>query len=104
VSLRLAYADVHPLLSAPNSLADFAEGLAAQADHLVRRRHYTCIKWLCLANEPPGGTWGYWWSRGPDNAPLTPAFKAVREALDRRGIALPLCGPDWTDLPKLEPV
>ena len=99
----LAYPEVHPLLSAPNSPEDFAAGLAALADHLIRGKHYTCIKWLCIANEPPGGTWGYWWSRGPDNAPLTPAFKAVREALDRRGIALPLSGPDWTSLPKLNP-
>ena len=99
----LAYPDVHPLLSAPASPEDFAEGLAALADHLIRQKHYTCIKWLCIANEPPGGTWGYWWSRGPDDAPLTPAFKAVREALNRRGIDLPLSGPDWTDLPKLEP-
>ncbi len=99
----LAYPEVHPLLSAPNSLADFAEGLAALADHLIRQRRYTCVKWLCIANEPPGGTWGYWWSRGADNALLSPAFKAVREALDRRGISLPLSGPDWTDLPKLDP-
>jgi hypothetical protein len=34
---------------------------------------------------------------------LAPAFKAVREALDRRGISLPLSGPDWTDLPNWEP-
>ena len=33
------------------------------ADHLVRQKHYTCVRWLCFANEPPGGTWGYWWSR-----------------------------------------
>jgi hypothetical protein len=99
----LAYPEVHPLLSAPNSQKDFAEGLAVLADHLIRQKHYTCIKWLCVANEPPGGTWGYWWSRGPDNAPLGPAIKAVREALDSRGIALPLSGPDWTDLPKLDP-
>jgi hypothetical protein len=98
----LAYPEVHPLLSAPNSLEDFAEGLAALADHLIGQKHYTCVKWLCVANEPPGGTWGYWWSRGPDDAPLSPAFQAVREALDRRGIALPLSGPDWTDLPKLD--
>lgn len=99
----LAYPGVHPLLSAPNSLEDFAEGLGALAEHLVRSKHYTCIKWLCFANEPPGGTWGYWWSRGPDDAPFSPAFKAVRQALDGRGITLPLSGPDWTDLPKLDP-
>jgi hypothetical protein len=99
----LAYPDVHPLLSAPASLEAYAEGLAALTSHLVREKHYSCIKWLCIANEPPGGTFGYWWSAGPENAPLSPAFKAVREALDRRGIALPLSGPDWTDQPTLDP-
>jgi hypothetical protein len=99
----LAFPEVHPLVSAPNSLEDFAEGLAVLADHLVRQKHYTCVRWLCFANEPPGGTWGYWWSRGADNAPFSPAFKAVRAALDRRGLTLPLCGPDWTDLPELDP-
>jgi len=99
----LAYPGVHPLMSAPNSLEDFAEGLAALADHLLRTKHYSCVKWLCIANEPPGGSWGYWWSRGADEAPFSPTFKAVRQALDRRGIALPLSGPDWTDLPKLDP-
>lgn len=98
----LAFPGVHPLMSAPNSLDDFAAGLATLADHLLREKRYTCVKWLCLANEPPGGTWGYWWSRGPEDAPLSPAFKAVRQALDQRGIDLPLSGPDWTDLPHLE--
>lgn len=99
----LAYPEVHPMLSAPNSLPDYAEGLAELADHLLRQRRYSCIKWLCIANEPPGGTWGYWWSRGADNAPFAPAVKAVREALDRRGIDLPLSGPDWTSLPEFDP-
>ena len=98
----LAYPGVHPLLSAPNSLEDFGEGIAALLDHLVRRKHYSCIKWLCIANEPPGGTWGYWWSRGPDDAPLSPGFKSVRRALDQRGIDLPVSGPDWTDLTTLD--
>jgi hypothetical protein len=34
---------------------------------------------------------------------VSPAFQAVREALDRRRIALPLSGPDWTDMPRLDP-
>ena len=99
----LAYPDVHPLISAPASLEDFAEGLATLAGHLLRERRYTCVKWLCIANEPPGGGWGYWWSNGPGIDPFPPAYKVVREALDRHGIALPLSGPDWTDSPKLDP-
>ena len=90
------------LTSAPYSLEAFAEGLAALADHLIGVKRYHCIKWLCITNEP-GWEWSSW--QGPDGkpVPLTPGLRAVRRALDARGIDLPLSGPDWTDLPKLDP-
>ena len=90
------------LISGPLSLEDFSEGLAALADHLLRVKGYHCIKWLCITNEP-----GWEWSsfQGPDGKPLplAPALKAVRAALDRKGITLALSGPDWTDMPELDP-
>jgi len=99
-----AWPGVHPLISAPLSLEDHARGLASLVEHLRDRKGYRCIRWLSIANEPPGGTWGYWWSYGDAPAPegltpITPALAAVREELDARGIDLPLSGPDWTDLP-----
>jgi len=99
-----AFPEVQPLISAPKSLDDFAEGLATLVDHLLNEKKYTCIKWLCLTNEPPGGTWGHWWS-SPEygrNTPLTPALKAVREALDEKELSLQISGPDWTDLPPFD--
>ncbi len=98
-----AYPGVHPMLSAPRDLKPYAEGVAALLDHLVHRKRYTCIRWFCIANEPPGGTWGYWWEAG-DAAPptLASALAAVRAALDRKGVGVPLSGPDWTDLPPLD--
>jgi hypothetical protein len=88
--------------SGPRSLKDFAEGLAGLVEHLLKVKHYTCIKWLCINNEP-GYDWS-WWQR-PPNQPMSlrDGLAAVRAALDRRGIHLPLSGPDWTDLPPLEP-
>jgi hypothetical protein len=97
-----SYPGVQPLLSAPKSLDDFAEGIASLAEHLLKDKKYTCIKWICLTNEPPGGSWGSWWSTGEKDAPLTPALKAVRIALDRKMINLPISGPDWTDLPAFD--
>ena len=97
-----AYPGVQPLLSAPKSLDDFGNGLASFAEHLLKVKKYTCIKWLSITNEPPGGTWGSWWSKGIEDAPLTPALKAVREALDKKNISLPVSGPDWTDLPPFD--
>jgi hypothetical protein len=97
-----SFPGVQPLLSAPKSVEDFGAGLASLAEHLLKIKKYTCIKWLSITNEPPGGTWGSWWSMGEENAPLTPALKAVREALDKKKILLPVSGPDWTDLPPFD--
>lgn len=82
--------------SAPNSMEDFAEGLARLADHLLNTKKYTCIRWLCIVNEP-----GCLWWKGDRS--LTEGMRAVRKALDARRIALPLSGPDWTGLPDLNP-
>jgi hypothetical protein len=97
-----AYPDVQPLLSAPRSLDDFADGLASLVEHLTVNKKYTCIKWLCITNEPPGGGWGSWWSMGEKDAPVTPAWKAVRAALDAKNLKVPISGPDWTDLPPFD--
>jgi hypothetical protein len=99
-----AWPGVHPLISAPRSLEEHARGLATLLEHLLRTKGYRCIRWLSIANEPPGGTWGYWWSYGAEPAPegltpITPALAVLRKELDTRGIALPMSGPDWTDLP-----
>jgi hypothetical protein len=94
-----SYPGVQPLLSAPLSLEDFAEGIGTLVDHLVNVKKYTCIKWICITNEPPGGSWGSWWSKGEKDAPLTPALKAVRMILDNKNLKMPISGPDWTDLP-----
>jgi hypothetical protein len=88
--------------SAPLSLDDFAYGLAELVQHLVKTKGYTSIRWLAITNEPDRA---FSWWQGPDLKPVprTPGFKAVHEALDRRGISLPISGPDWADLPPLEP-
>jgi hypothetical protein len=97
-----SYPGVHPLLSAPRSLDDFAEGIATLLHYLTVTRKYSCIKYFCITNEPPGGTWGYWWSYGSGSGSVTGAWKKVRETLDARGIGIPLSGPDWTDLPPFD--
>jgi hypothetical protein len=94
-----AYPGVHPILSAPRSLDDFADGVATLVEYLVKTKKYTCIKYFCITNEPPGGTWGYWWSMGNNDAPFTPAVKRVYEEFLKRKISVTLSGPDWTDLP-----
>ncbi len=81
--------------SAPVDLDAFADGLAALMEHLIKKRGYTCIKWLCITNEP-GANFSWW--QAPPNKPLSIAagLTAVRRALDRRGLKLPLSGPDTT--------
>ena len=92
-----SFEGVHPLQSAPKSVEDFAEGLATAVEYLVKKRKYTCIRWLCIVNEPNLRI-GWW--LGPDRKPMTimPALKAVRAALDRRNITVPLSAPDWNHL------
>jgi hypothetical protein len=98
-----SYPGVQPLLSAPRSPEDFAEGIGSLAEHLLNVKKYTCIKWICITNEPPGGSWGSWWSTGEKDAPLTPVLKEVRRVLDEKNLNLPISGPDWTDLPVFDP-
>ena len=85
------------LQSAPKSVEDSAQGLATLMEYLVKTRHYTCIRWLCIVNEP-GYEWG--WLQGPDGkaVSLMPAMHAVRAELDKRGVAVGLSGPDWSSM------
>lgn len=43
--------------SGPASLDDYAEGLATLVEYLTKRKHYTCIRWVSINNEP-----GHGWS------------------------------------------
>jgi len=97
-----AYPGVHPLLSAPCSLDDFANGISTLLDYLINTLGYTCIKYFCIVNEPPGGTWGYWWCYGMGSGSVTDALKKVRESLDMKGIGVPISGPDWTSMPPFD--
>jgi hypothetical protein len=92
-----AFPEVGRLKSAPKSVPDFAHCLGALMQHLIREKQYTCIRWLCMTNEP-ADTWGWW--LGPDHRPqsLMPAVHAVRAELDRRGLSsLAISGPDSID-------
>ena len=59
--------------SAPADVQAFADGLAALVEHLVKQKGYTCIRWLCLNNEP--GAHFSWWQEPPDK-PMMP-YRAV---------------------------
>jgi len=91
------------LKSAPADMGAFAEGYAAMAEHLVKVKGYRSIKWFSITNEP-GWEWSWWLAPPKTPISITPGLAAVRAALDRRGIAVPLSGPDWTDMPALYPV
>lgn len=90
-----AFPGISRLQSAPKSVPDFAEGLADLMEQLIKTRHYTCIRWLCITNEP-AAVWGWWLGSDGKPASLMPALHAVRRELDRRGIGVGLCAPDWT--------
>ena len=92
------------LRSAARSIPEFAYGLGELVSHLTRDKGYTCIRWLSINNEPGWDEFSWWQdSNLKATVPIAPAFAAVRAELDSRGIKLPISGPDWTDLPKLDP-
>jgi len=94
---------IHPLISAPKNLDDFANGIATLIEHLTKDKGYTCIKYFCMTNEPPGGTWGYWWEYGKNEGSIDQAWKRLKGEFDNRNIDIPISGPDWTDMPPFEP-
>lgn len=90
---------IHPLISAPNNLDDYAHGVATMLEYLTLERGYTCLKYFCMTNEPPGGTWGYWWDNGDTQNTTNAAWKRLKQEFDLRNISIPISGPDWTDMP-----
>jgi hypothetical protein len=94
-----SYPGVHPLISAPRNLDDFSDGIATLIEHLTKTKGYTCIKYFCMTNEPPGGPWGYWWEYGDAKGSINDAWKRLKETFDKRKITIPISGPDWTSMP-----
>lgn len=92
------------LSSASYDKVQFAESYATLIEYLTNNRKYTCIKWLNFSNEP-GESWSWWQSPDDIEVPedISPAFYLVREALDAKGIAIPLLGPDQTHAPGILP-
>lgn len=91
------------LRSAPYSIPDWAHGLGELVEHLLKVKGYKCIRWVSVTNEPGHDGFSWWQDSNMKPVPLTPGLKAAREEFDRRGLAVPLSGPDWTDLPDLKP-
>lgn len=101
----LAHPGVCRLQSAPRSAPDFAESYATLLERLVKADGFDCIRWVTVNNEP--GMDAGWW-QGPDKRPasIVPAFRALRAALDARGLPqLVLCGPDghWLTCGEFDP-
>jgi hypothetical protein len=98
-----AFPGVHPLLSSPKSLDDFTHGIATLIKYLTETRKYTCIKYFCMINEPPGGPWGYWWNSGSHVGPsVTEGWEKLHETFIEQDIKIPISGPDWVSLPPVE--
>jgi len=97
-----AYPGVHPLISAPKNLDDFSDGIATLIEYLTKTKGYTCIRYFCMTNEPPGGPWGYWWEYGDATGSINDAWKRLREEFNNRKINIPISGPDWTSMPPFD--
>ena len=101
-----AHPGVHPLLSSPKSVEDFANGIATLLKYLTESKKYTCIKYFSMVNEPPGGTWGYWWESGNNKeVTLTEVWKKLLETFQKENISIPISAPNWkpASLPETAP-
>ena len=95
-------------VSAPADLDAFAEGWVTLLRELIGKRGYTCIRWICLVNEPNF----YWWLVPPDTGDtqnrirqtryLAKALRKVRAAVRAAKLPVGILGPDFTDLPVME--
>ena len=94
---------VRRLRSAPYSIQEWAYGIGELVDHLTRVRRYGCIRWVSVANEPGYDSFSWWQDSDMKSVPFSPSLKAAREEFDRRGLIVPISGPDRTDLPELKP-
>lgn len=94
---------VRTLRSAPKEMNEWAFGLGELIEHLTKVKKYTCLRWLVICNEPEQDEFSWWQDANMKAMPITPGLKAARAELDRRGLALPLSGPDWPFLPAFDP-
>jgi hypothetical protein len=94
--------NAHPgicrLQSSPRSVADFADSYATLLTRLIKTNGYDCIHWVTVNNEPGMGSG--WWQKA-DKSPdsIMPAVRALRAALDQRGLKeVAVCGSDGHSL------
>ena len=93
-----AFPEIHPLISAPRNLKDHVESISTLLIYLTKEKGYSCIKYFCMANEPPppdGQGWGYWWEYGDHPGRIEDAWKLLREEFDLKGLPISISGPDW---------
>lgn len=85
------------ICSAPYDKEKFAESYATLIEYLTKTKGYHCIKWLHFSNEP-GESWS-WWQSAEDievAEDINPVYPIMRKALDKKGVKVPLIGPDRT--------
>lgn len=85
------------ICSAPYDKEKFAESYATLIEYLTKTKGYHCIKWLHFSNEP-GESWS-WWQSAEDievAEDINPVYPIMRKALDKKGVTIPLIGPDKT--------
>lgn len=93
-----AHPGVCRVQSAPRSTSDFAESYATLLARLIKTNGYSCIRWVTVNNEPGMGS-GWWQGADKKPASIMPAVRALRTALDHRGLQdVAVCGSDGHSL------
>jgi hypothetical protein len=83
------------LRSAPNNIEDYTESIVKLLDYLINVKHYSCIKYICIVNEPFADWSWYIGSFSPDKfASPEPAYALLKSKLLERNLPVKLSGPD----------
>lgn len=86
---------VNIIRSAPNDLEAYTDGLIKLLQYLTINKKYTCIKYLCLTNEPFENWSWYIAEFNPDRFESPEkAYKLMHEKIKKKNINIKLSGPD----------
>lgn len=86
---------VRVLQSAPNNIELYTQGMIDLLKYLVYEKGYSCIKYVCITNEPFENWSWYIGKFNPDTyeSPVA-AYKLMSEKLKTSGLPVKLSGPD----------
>jgi hypothetical protein len=84
---------VKELMSAPNDIESWSGGYIHLLNFLIKKKQYTCIKWISVCNEPME-SWGWWRDTDSTSQDILPALEAMKKKIDASRLPVRLVATD----------